>query len=173
MGYFAEDHSHDECLVALFVAPAPHITSHLDQVSARSSSPSLELVSSTSTDDGTEFALEIIGSRDASCNYLALPSLLSQGHSQDPFDFIFYVFPDVSSNRISRQNRTSRIRGKQNATTPPSSLPLQSHSFPRKSTDSSSLPVLDNPESFWKRLPLLNKFVVSISSTPWRIASII
>lgn len=39
-----------------------------------------------------------------------------------------------------------RIRGKQSATTPPSSLPLQSHSYPRKSTDSSSIPVLDNPE---------------------------
>ncbi|KIK36484.1 hypothetical protein CY34DRAFT_16353 [Suillus luteus UH-Slu-Lm8-n1] len=133
-----------------FVALAPNIISHLDQVSVRSSSSSLELVSFTSTpDDGTEFALEIIGSSSTS-------SLTSP-----PIEYPDGIEPPEPV-------------GSRNATTSPSpSVPLQSHSFPRISTDSSSTPVLDNPESFWKRFPLLNKSVVSVNSTPWHIGSII
>lgn len=133
-----------------FVAPAPHITSHLEQVSVRSSFSLLELVSFTSTpDDGTEFALEIICS--SSTSFLTFP----------PIEYPDGIEPPEPV-------------GSRNATTSPSpSLPLQSHSFPRIFTDSSSTPVLDNPESFWKRFPLLNKSVVPVNSTPWRIGSII
>lgn len=143
-----------------FLFPASNITSYIDQPPASFDSLSASSTSDESP-DGTEFATELVGSRDVATS----PSLHPRGHSHHEIPSPVRTSPAEPPNRI--QIHPDTVNSHDAALSPsPSFLPRDS-SHPQITTASASTPILASPaKSFWKRFSMFNKSAVSIDSKP-------
>ncbi|KAG1847285.1 hypothetical protein C8R48DRAFT_779277 [Suillus tomentosus] len=127
-----------------FVSPASHISSYIDQPSANFHSlPASSAPAPDELPDATEFATELVGSRDAATSHSPSLSLQETINSRDA------------------------------AASPSPSLPPQSSFHPRIVTSSASTPVLASPpKSSWKRFPMFNRSAASVDSKRWKFSRI-
>jgi WD40 repeat protein len=162
------------------IPPASSITTYIDQVinlcfvyrvahliqiyfkSSASSNPRSD--SSTSDEpDGTEFAIELVGSRDA-----ATSPTPPRGRSHHEIPSPVRTSPSVElPDAIQVPPETVNPR---DATTSPSpSLPPIDHP-PQISAASASAPTPGSPpKTFWKRFPMLNRSAASGDSKRWQL----
>ncbi|KAG1792313.1 uncharacterized protein HD556DRAFT_1309385 [Suillus plorans] len=154
-----------------FVSPASNI---IDQPSATSDSDSLSVSSTPASDelpDGTEFATELVGSRDAASS--PSPSLPPQSHSNHEITTtpVHPSLPIELSDGIQVPPETVNSRGA--AASPSPSFPPQGSSRPHMPLASASTPVLASPpKSFWKRFPMFNRSAASVDSKRWKFPRI-
>ncbi|KAG1818228.1 hypothetical protein EV424DRAFT_1347729 [Suillus variegatus] len=152
-----------------FVSPASNITSYIDQLSA--SSDSLSTPASDELPHGTEFATELVGSRDAASS--PSPSLPPQSHSNHEITTPARSSLAVElSDRIQVLPETVNSRG---AAASSPSFPPQGSSRPQIPIPlaSASTPVLASPpKSFWKRFPMFNRSAASVDSKRWKFPRI-
>ncbi|KAG1852406.1 hypothetical protein C8R48DRAFT_777575 [Suillus tomentosus] len=127
-----------------FVSPASHISSYIDQPSANFHSlPASSAPAPDELPDATEFATELVGSRDAAASHSPSLSLQETINSRDA------------------------------AASPSPSLPPQSSFHPRIVTSSASTPVLASPpKSSWKHFPMFNRSAASVDSKRWKFSRI-
>jgi len=151
-----------------FISPASNL---IDQPSA--SSDSLSVPSTPASDElphGTEFATELVGSRDAASS--PFPYLPLQSHSNDEITTpARSSFPVELSDRIQVPPETVNLRGA--AASPSPSFPPQGSSHPQTLLASASTPVLASPpKSFWKRFPMFSRSAASVDSKRWKFSRI-
>ncbi|KAG1732268.1 hypothetical protein EDD22DRAFT_927350 [Suillus occidentalis] len=148
-----------------FVSPASNITSYIDQQSASSDSLSS---SSTSNElpDGTEFATEHVGSRDAAAP--PSPSLPPRGRSNREIPSSVGTSPAEPPGGI--QVPPEAINSRDAAPSPSPSVPSQGTSRPHIAAASASTPALSSPlKSFWKRFSMFNRSAASVDSKRWKL----